>query len=624
MGPDSRIDRFHDLLRRPADYPATLLRKLYPHEVHRHSALRQNLNKNQAAFFDGNKPSIGIWETHQRKFYSSNHHSAESLRKHLNRGSKDPRIRHGFLQSSDSRSPLNCTLEMFTTLCTYQQVDASFLNDVQAFGEQDEPKDLCLASVGATHSLHLPGRSLVELPELGRSGRELHIRYLLRSVEAKEDRKWPWQIRQTAVYHSFDVETGRTFWLTLKGNDEFRDRIQKASGSLDFSSTTDDDPAFYFRASLSTHLVYLAWCDENWRQCINDLEACTHEIRDNARTTPIDEGLKESPNKLMHYPKSLRPTRGNSTYSKSKPNTRPPSNRISKINTGLSGPQAGNGLRKQSTLEVIRGAHQSLAGLAGRRLSPIWRRSTVKDVEKGSLSQTAPPASSDSSVVALVDPRFVLDKFRFSDIQTLHTFSDRIRRYMLTIELDMSVLDQLHAFYDDLLRGDADNFKTIRLACKHDLISFLAEVKFISRSLAARKKQLECLAAILAQGITLYDGILQQRQLDIAQRFQETAQQSATQMQVIANKTKLETASMHVITVVTLIFLPATFVATFFQSGAIKLGEVGESYVINQAGMRLFGSVAGVVTVLTVGAWIVVYITMRLRLKRELQPVLPK
>jgi hypothetical protein len=32
-------------------------------------------------------------------------------------------------------------------------------------------------------------------------------------------------------------------------------------------------------------------------------------------------------------------------------------------------------------------------------------------------------------------------------------------------------------------------------------------------------------------------------------------------MKVIANKTKLETASMHVITVVTLIFLPATFVA---------------------------------------------------------------
>src|SRR4051812_3030524 len=105
------------------------------------------------------------------EFYSSNHDSAESLRKHLNRGSKDPQIRHGyvfppikpvlwavlthrrFLQSSDSRSPLNCTPEMFTTLCTYQQVDASFLNDVQAFGEQDEPKDLCLASVGATHSL---------------------------------------------------------------------------------------------------------------------------------------------------------------------------------------------------------------------------------------------------------------------------------------------------------------------------------------------------------------------------------------------------------------------------------------------------------------------------------------
>jgi hypothetical protein len=32
-------------------------------------------------------------------------------------------------------------------------------------------------------------------------------------------------------------------------------------------------------------------------------------------------------------------------------------------------------------------------------------------------------------------------------------------------------------------------------------------------------------------------------------------------MKIIANKTKLETASMHVITIVTLLFLPATFVA---------------------------------------------------------------
>ena len=50
-----------------------------------------------------------------------------------------------------------------------------------------------------------------------------------------------------------------------------------------------------------------------------------------------------------------------------------------------------------------------------------------------------------------------------------------------------------------------------------------------------------------------------------------TAQQSATQMQDIANKTKLETASMHVITVVTLIFLPATFVAVRSTSSSLLI-----------------------------------------------------
>lgn len=43
--------------------------------------------------------------------------------------------------------------------------------------------------------------------------------------------------------------------------------------------------------------------------------------------------------------------------------------------------------------------------------------------------------------------------------------------------------------------------------------------------------------------------------------FAESAHRSADEMQHLADKTSRETASMHIITVVTLIFLPATFVA---------------------------------------------------------------
>lgn len=43
--------------------------------------------------------------------------------------------------------------------------------------------------------------------------------------------------------------------------------------------------------------------------------------------------------------------------------------------------------------------------------------------------------------------------------------------------------------------------------------------------------------------------------------FAESAYKTADQMQRLADKTSRETASMHIITGVTLIFLPATFVA---------------------------------------------------------------
>ena len=95
-------------------------------------------------------------------------------------------------------------------MCTYQQVDAPFFEAAQAFGEQDERKDLCLANLNVAHTLYSPKEGLVELPELGCSGRKIRICYLIRSVEAKEDRAWPWQLRQAAVYHWFDVETGRS------------------------------------------------------------------------------------------------------------------------------------------------------------------------------------------------------------------------------------------------------------------------------------------------------------------------------------------------------------------------------------------------------------------------------
>lgn len=58
-----------------------------------------------------------------------------------------------------------------------------------------------------------------------------------------------------------------------------------------------------------------------------------------------------------------------------------------------------------------------------------------------------------------------------------------------------------------------------------------------------------------------FDGILQYRSVQISHMFTESSHIQSEKMEKIAYKTEKETISMHVITCVTLAFLPGTFVA---------------------------------------------------------------
>ncbi|TDZ38588.1 hypothetical protein CTRI78_v010812 [Colletotrichum trifolii] len=90
----------------------------------------------------------------------------------------------------------------------------------------------------------------------------------------------------------------------------------------------------------------------------------------------------------------------------------------------------------------------------------------------------------------------------------------------------------------------------------------------------------------------------------------------------IADKTARQTASMHVITVVTLIFLPATFVATFFQSGVLLWNEarsenMTEPWRFEAGNFRLFSAVCGPLTTMIVGIWLGVYLRLKWKAGRQ-------
>lgn len=98
-----------------------------------------------------------------------------------------------------------------------------------AFGITEHPKDFQYSGFRSQMRLGDEQNRLI-LRTFGRSGRELRLCHLLRSVEREDfaglpQQTWPWQLQATLTYHAFDVETEQSVWLIVKANGLIKRRI---------------------------------------------------------------------------------------------------------------------------------------------------------------------------------------------------------------------------------------------------------------------------------------------------------------------------------------------------------------------------------------------------------------
>ncbi|KAF4912242.1 hypothetical protein CGCF415_v003773 [Colletotrichum fructicola] len=595
-------DEFAELCHRYKEYPKFQLHTQSPQEAWYNETQWDKLQEKEKTVFCATHENIDVWETGGLNKFPAQETSisgVNDLKQHLIRSDKDPIVRHLFLASPDSRSPLNCSVDMFKFACAYHQVDPYFLESLHAFGEQDEPVDLCLSQFRGKNILSANSNESRELKKLGRSGRETRVSYLLRSVEFSENEEegLNWKFRQTANYHSFDLKTGRALWINIKGSELFKERILQFRHLLNVPPKTElneGDISHHLQVSLATHVIYLSWCDENWRQFINDIEGAVKRIIAPAREALVDDHVGEDG--LEIYPKLMRETisRKSTTNSKTSP---------SKTNTMVSG------------TTVIKSPMLSRMMSATSSTLRSWTRTQTDlptDLEKGPPQGTSADNASSSSLG--LDPRGMLKDIRFKHMQSLHHHSEIIQKSMLILELNVGVLKNIGDHYDNLA---ATEFKDMD-ACKAVINEFLREIASISKMLETRSRQLKCLAANLEQGISLYDKALQQRSDQINTKLAEYAQKNSEQMQIISDKTSRQTTSMHVITVATLFFLPATFVATFFQSGVFLWNEetpedMQAPFKWQGDNFRLFIKITIPLTIVTIGTWLFVYLRLRWR-----------
>ncbi|KAK8122723.1 hypothetical protein PG984_011393 [Apiospora sp. TS-2023a] len=449
-------------------------------------------------------------------------------------------------------------------------------------------------------------RQKIDVPSANRSANVIRLSYLLRVVESSNSSPHTnWMVRQVAVYHSFDVTNGQAFWMTIKPNRYTRESIQDEYVNNTGADLPQDTPTGFAR-TLTMHLHLLEASCDNWRWHLDEVEKSLRSIINKAKTAKLDtephfDTIKD---KVLHV-NSFKPIeQRESFYQKTR---RSFSNRWNEKN--------------EENKE-----NKSTFGFFGK----------PKPVEA---------KQADASEQERLKKYLVLDLFSFSDVQKLQDIAETIQEGLLALVMNASVLKDIKQYYQHLSSFEAMPAEIRRLAAA-EFACFVRKVERLEADLDRKQKQWRAMEKLAQDGKTLYDGILQYRNLQVSRIYAESAHSSSRKMEKIAAKTEEETASMHIITMVTLVFLPGTFFTvrllaplakrlmtghltslaqSFLQSGIFQWNEpVGENeatWEFKKDAFGLFAAITFVSMFITFVVWFFMFRYAKVRSRRQLYDV---
>lgn len=437
-------------------------------------------------------------------------------------------------------------------------------------------------------------------------------------------------VRPLAVYHSYDVETGRAVWVSVKGNSNTREQICDALEDQLHSAPAGS--AHTFASTLTVHISILENVEENWQSYINEMD---HEVR----TTVY---------KASHAKIDIGPHFEHMQQSIKQQIARPSTNNIS------------GGARVGSLLQSIKSGFQkssSKQNLEKSDPTPIKPKGNDfwwKKMLSGPSHMT--PSDQKDEIQNILDKYLKLDNYSFEDNQNLHRYGEAIQEAILTIKLNANVIRGLRDFYQCQTLHQSV-FKDDSHPDIYQAEKFIARLESLENSLRIKHEQLESLekfvkeAKVLVREIHLethivqedgadlfpnpqYDGVSQYRSVQISKIYAQSAQASAQRMEKIAGITEKETASMHIITFVTLVFLPGTFIAvrlampslsrsvkylttssqSFLQSGVFQWKDedsLEKAWLFRGPVFEMFITICLVMMFLTFVVWFLVFRCLR-------------
>ena len=419
-------------------------------------------------------------------------------------------------------------------LFTYHQVMPGFLDFVFGFGEQQYAQGFHFNGFIQDNRLHGFEKSL-NIPEIGWSGREVRLCYSLMSVEPSDGQQyWPWSIRTTAVHHVFDIETGRTVWIIIKGDEAIKSRIKSATGPRGIPELSSFQTIEHsFSSALAAHLLLCDWSIEHWYRYITFLEKEFQETSRRSLSMLAGQNVRE-------------PFRAENNHS---------------IIPGYTyGPLSAKSLESQSRMK------QSSSHAA--RVEPPVR----------------PPMAAGPHMLYNQDGDPGHQVFNFTDLQRIQFLEEKANETLLILKADKSILTEIECHYRNTTELE-DWPCHLKLGCKRELLHFERRMVSVENSFTLQQSRAETLLRLLANRKSLVMarlansahakadnkqlfGMLEYQSLEASKELAKEASQSARRaetlaldMHEIAQKTKEETISMRIVTFVTLFFLPGTFVS---------------------------------------------------------------
>lgn len=558
----------------------------------------RRLNDHKGRLFcEDGKASLDLWEFYdsfgefRNVCVSSNFELKGRLEGERLFTHEDPRSRFIFIHAPNSRERLRVSYEMITCALTHHQVMPNFLDFIFPFGYQHYAEDFHFSGFREDTRLSIPGGGL-QIPELGRSGREVRICYSLKSVEPHiKTPDWPWSVRQAALYHSFDLETGKTCWVVVKGSNLIRDRIQSAT-SPDADGASElpsfETNASSFASTLATHLVLCDWCDEDWRWYLTFLEKRLQDLTRRALAVDVPSA-----------PSIVEP----STFHVIEP-TIPIRRTFSDIT--------------KKTLTIPRRIATSSASMAKKTKfkpsfpQPLSPPPSPTDDEPPQLPPVLPPGmggANNPPSTANTD-----EIFSVGTLQKVQAIEDKANEVLLNLESNIKIVSDIRNHYRVILDSE-DCPPELVSGCKSEFAHFQKRIDNIIGDLEIQHTSAKVLLRLVENRESLLSGLLNLRNIEASKELAKKSQYSAKKMEAmteamhqIAVKTKQETVSMRIITLVTLFFLPGTFISTIMSTDIITWQTTQESGKVFQLGaLQLYLAITIPMMLLVFAAWGIVF-----------------